>query len=170
MNTSMKLAGFTAESNGRYITRRPLTPEQIIKAGQTLSKRLYLKKRKDEMSDPFKVGTAIQAELSNEQREIFAVMFLDNRHCMIAFERMFYGTINGAAVYPREVVKRALELNAAALIVAHNHPSGDPTPSKADMAITETLKAALTIVDIRLLDHFVIGAASFSSLAGAGMI
>lgn len=97
-------------------------------------------------------------------------MFMDTRHRLIAFEEMFFGSVDGAEVHPREVVKRALQLNAAAVICAHNHPSGNPDPSAADRAVTARLKQALALVDIRLLDHFVIGEGPPSSLASKGWV
>jgi DNA repair protein RadC len=102
--------------------------------------------------------------------EVFACLFLDNRHHVIAFEELFNGTINGASVHPREVVKRALHHNAAAVIFAHNHPSGVAEPSQADRQITERLKQALDLVDIRVLDHFVIGDGQACSFAERGLI
>lgn len=112
----------------------------------------------------------LQACLRGHTQEVFGALFLDNRHRVIRFEELFKGTINGASVYPREVVKRALELNAAALIVAHNHPSGVAEPSAADQALTHRLRDALTLVDIRLLDHIVVGHAEAVSLADRGLL
>lgn len=89
-------------------------------------------------------------------------MFLDNQHRLIAFEELFFGTIDSASVYPREVLKAALKVNAAAIILAHNHPSGDATPSQADKQITQRLKEALALVDIRVLDHIVVGDSAIS--------
>ncbi len=96
-------------------------------------------------------------QLKNCSQEVFACLFLDNRNRVISFEKMFYGTIDCASVYPREVVRLALKKNAAALIFAHNHPSGVAEPSQADEQITQRLKNALALVEIRVLDHFVIG-------------
>ena len=97
-------------------------------------------------------------------------LFLDNRHRLISADEMFQGTIDGASVHPREVVKRALSLNAAAVILAHNHPSGVADPSQADELITHRLRDALAIVDIRCLDHLIVGGASVTSLAERGVI
>ena len=91
------------------------------------------------------------------EQEVFLCLFLDSRHAVIACEEMFHGTIDGASVYPREVVKRALKHNAAALILAHNHPSGVAEPSQADVRITGRLREALALVDVRVLDHMVVG-------------
>lgn len=103
-------------------------------------------------------------------QEVFSCLFLDNKHRVIAFEEMFRGTIDSASVYPREIVKRALQHNAAALILAHNHPSGDPEPSAADRAITAKIRAALALVDIRVLDHCVVGDNRCVSFAEMGII
>lgn len=99
----------------------------------------------------------LQSQMQGCSQEVFACLFLDNRHRVISFEKMFYGTIDSASVYPREVVRLALKNNAAAVILTHNHPSGVAEPSQADEQITKRLKEALALVDIRVLDHFVIG-------------
>ena len=104
----------------------------------------------------------LKTKLASYRHEVFFVLFLDTRHRIIKAEVMFQGTIDGASVYPREVVKRALELNAAAVIVAHNHPSGDTSPSRADEKITRRLIDALALVDIRVLDHCIVGQAVYS--------
>jgi DNA repair protein RadC len=101
---------------------------------------------------------------------VFCVLFLTNRHRVIAFEEMFRGTIDGATVHPREVVKQALRLNAAAVILAHNHPSGVSEPSRADEAITRRLRDALALVDIRVLDHLIVGGSEITSLAERGLL
>ena len=105
-----------------------------------------------------------------EPCEVFAVLFLDNKHRVIGFEKMFYGTVDGAAVYPREVVRRALEYNAASVIVAHNHPSGVAEPSQADRDVTERLRRALDLVDVRILDHLVIGDGHWESFSRRGWV
>ena len=102
------------------------------------------------------------------QREVFVALFLDTRHRLIEFNELFKGTINAASVYPRELAKLALQKNAAAVIVAHNHPSGNAEPSVADIEITKRLKASLGTLDIRLLDHFIIGKGDVVSLADRG--
>lgn len=112
----------------------------------------------------------LRLALGGEEREIFGVMFLDASGQMIQFERMFMGSITSAAVYPREIVKAAMRLNAASAIVAHNHPSGDAEPSDEDIAITNRIKAALELVDVRLLDHFIVTARKVTSLAGRGFL
>ena len=112
----------------------------------------------------------LMARLRDLPHELFCCIYLDNRHRLISFEELFRGTIDGTSVYPREVVKQALSVNAAAVILAHNHPSGVAEPSQADERITRRLKAALELVDIRLLDHLVIGDGVSTSLASRGMI
>lgn len=110
------------------------------------------------------------AELKHHPAEVFAALFLDTRHRLIRFEKLFFGTIDAAPVYPREVVKRALAFNAAAVIVAHNHPSGEAEPSQADQHITWRLRDALSLMDIRLLDHFIVGDGAPVSMAERGML
>ena len=122
------------------------------------------------LSSPADTRRFLQAKLRHYPFEVFACLFLDNRHRVIVFEELFRGTIDGASVHPREVVRRALEHNAAALILAHNHPSGVSEPSDADRRITQRLRDALALMDIRLLDHFVIGDGEPVSLAERGML
>lgn len=110
------------------------------------------------------------AQLRHEVREVFAVMYLNNQHQLLCYEPLFYGTIDGAAVYPREIARRALELHAAALIVAHNHPSGVAEPSDADIRITRRIRDALALLDMRLLDHCVVAGPEVISLAERGLI
>lgn len=109
------------------------------------------------LKDPAAVRNYLQALLRDREQEVFGALFLDNQHRVLAFEPLARGTIDGASVYPREVVKAALKHGAAAVIFAHNHPSGVAEPSAADRVLTERLKSALALVDIRVLDHFVIG-------------
>lgn len=114
-------------------------------------------KRGEEITSASAVKNYLKSKLRDYQHEVFACLFLDNRHRIIKFEEMFTGTIDSASVYPREVVKRAISHNAAALILAHNHPSGVAEPSDSDERITQRLKEALALIDVRVLDHFVIG-------------
>ena len=122
------------------------------------------------LTSPRATAAYLKARLRGYQREVFACLFLDNRHRVIAFEELFFGSIDSAAVHPREVVKAALRHNAAALIFAHNHPSGVAEPSRADEQLTRRLKEALSLVDIRVLDHLVIGDGEPLSLAERGLI
>ena len=112
----------------------------------------------------------LQTELENTEREIFLVLFLDNQHRLIKQERLFLGTINKAMVYPREVIKEALACNAAAIILAHNHPSGVAEPSFSDRQITQAIKQAAELMEIRVLDHFVIGKGDYFSFAEQNLL
>lgn len=122
------------------------------------------------MSDPESAAQFFRLRLASEPREHFEVAFLDNRHRLLAVERLFSGTIDQSEVHPRIVVQRALALNAAAVMLAHNHPSGDVQPSSADRSITGRLKGALALVEIRLLDHFVVTNLAAVSMAAKGMV
>jgi len=126
--------------------------------------------RGDLLSSPAAVRHFLIARLRDLPHEVFGCLFLDNRHALICYEDLFRGTIDGASVYPREVVKRALALNASALIFAHNHPSGTTEPSTADCQLTARLKTALETVDIRVLDHFVVGDGEPLSFAEQGLL
>ncbi|HHE0500113.1 TPA: DNA repair protein RadC [Vibrio parahaemolyticus] len=114
-------------------------------------------KREGTFTNPTNVKEYLKLKLGAHDREVFAVMFLDNQHQLISFEELFFGTIDAASIYPREVLKTALNHNAAAVIFAHNHPSGIAEPSQADKRITQRLIDALKLVDIRVLDHIVVG-------------
>lgn len=132
------------------------------------------------LDEPLAVGEPLQSpadtrrylkhRLVTRPHEVFACLFLDNRHRIISYDEMFFGTIDGAAVYPREVVRRALDHNAAALILAHNHPSGVAEPSTADIDLTHRLCKALELVDIRVLDHMIVGYEGVTSLAERGLL
>lgn len=121
-------------------------------------------------TSPAAVSHYLQAALAGRHQEVFLVLFLDTRHRLIAAEELFYGTVDGASVYPREVVRRGLHHNASALILAHNHPSGVAEPSRDDETITHRLRDALKLVDIRVLDHIVVGAGCTVSLAERGLM
>ncbi len=127
-------------------------------------------RQRETISDPTTSARYLKARLSGYPYEVFACLFLDNRHRVIAFEELFRGTIDGASVHPREVVRRCLAHNAAATIFAHNHPSGVAEPSVADREITSRLRAALDLIGVRLLDHFVIGDGAPTSLAERGWL
>lgn len=143
-----------------------------LKAALELGRR-YLEHtliREPAFPDAGSVGQFLKARLRCQEREIFAVLFLDHRHRLISYRELFQGTLDSAAVYPREVVKEALRQNAAAVILSHNHPSGSPEPSQADRAITWRLRDALALVDIRVLDHIVVGEGAVVSMAGRGWL
>jgi DNA repair protein RadC len=122
------------------------------------------------MESPDTTGDYLRFVLRDQPHEVFACLFLDTRHRVIAYEELFRGTIDGATVYPRVVAETALRHGAAAVIAAHNHPSGLAEPSLADQAITRRLKDALALLDIRLLDHFVVGDGAPVSMAARGMV
>lgn len=124
----------------------------------------------DLLTSPDLVRQYLSAQLRHQPREVFAVLFLDNQNRLIIYEELFFGTIDGASVYPREVVRRALMHNAAAVILAHNHPSGVAEPSQADERITRRLISALELIDVRVLDHMVVGNAEVISFAERGLI
>jgi DNA repair protein RadC len=126
--------------------------------------------RGDVLANPGDARDFVTHRLRHHPREVFACLFLDNRHRVIAFEELFYGTIDGATVHPREVVRRALGHNAAALILAHNHPSGVAEPSRADELLTRRLRDALALVDTRVLDHLVVGDGEVVSFAERGLL
>lgn len=119
---------------------------------------------------PQAVRDYLQLQLGSRPHEIFAVLFLDSQHRLIVLEELFRGTLTQTSVYPREVVVRALALNAASVVLAHNHPSGTARPSRADEALTQTLKSALALVDVRVLDHFVVTSSQAVSMAELGLL
>ena len=127
-------------------------------------------KRQGKITDPRHSKDFIRAKLRDLPQEVFACLFLDNRHRMITFEKLFHGTIDTTNVHPRVLVQRSLHHNAAAVIVAHNHPSGIAKPSQADKEMTKTLKKALNLIDVRLLDHIIVGDQSTTSLAEQGLL
>ncbi|MGH8538253.1 MAG: JAB domain-containing protein [Gammaproteobacteria bacterium] len=122
------------------------------------------------LTDPDTTRAYLRLWLAERPCEIFGAIFLDTKHRVIAFEELFHGTIDGASVYPRVVVQRALGHNAAALVAYHNHPSGCAEPSRADEVLTHRLRDALALLDIRLLDHFVVSAEGSVSMAERGLI
>ncbi len=126
--------------------------------------------RGDALTSPAQTRRFLSSRLRHLEREVFMVLYLDNRHRMIAFEELFKGSINSAEVHPRELIKLVLHFNAAAVILAHNHPSGIAEPSQADREITQRLRAALALVDVRLLDHMVVGDTEVISLAELGCL
>ncbi len=145
---------------------------QILKALPEIARRYYEESAApgEPICSPADTQAFLMSRLRHLQHELFCCLFLDNRHRVIRFDEMFRGTIDGTSVYPREVVKEALDVNAAAVILAHNHPSGVAEPSEADERITRRIKSALELVDIRLLDHLIIGAGHATSLASRGVI
>lgn len=127
-------------------------------------------RREDALTSPDLTRNYLVCRLRGYAHEVFACLFLDNQHRVIAYEELFRGTIDGASVYPREVVKKSLALNSAAVIFAHNHPSGVAEPSEADKHITQRLRQALSLIDVRVLDHFIIGEGLAYSFAEHGLL
>ena len=143
----------------------------VLKKAKDIMYRKACSKKKA-FTDPtvVKQYLTIANQVTEPMREVFRVLFLDNQHQLLADETMFFGTIDASPVYPRVVVQKALEHNAAALILSHNHPSGAAEPSRADRSITERLIAALQLVDIKVLDHIVVGDADTVSFAERGWL
>ncbi len=137
----------------------------LLAAATILEQRLQ---RQGRIHSPEQAGSYLVARCAHLSHEVFGVVFLDNKHHILATEHLFSGTIDGCEVHPRVVAKRALELNAVALILFHNHPSGNPEPSEADRKVTQRLQEALGLLDIRVLDHLVIGGQKSVSLASRG--
>jgi DNA repair protein RadC len=136
-------------------------------ARRTLAERL---RERPLFETPQAVRDYLQLQIGSRPHEVFAVLFLDSQHRLIALEEIFRGTLTQTSVYPREIVVRALALNAASVVLTHNHPSGMAKPSRADEALTQTLKAALALVDVRVLDHFVVTGCEAVSMAEMGLL
>ncbi|MBC53916.1 MAG: DNA repair protein RadC [Gammaproteobacteria bacterium] len=151
--------------NGDY---HQATTDQILDAArQVIDSKMQ---RGSSFTSSCAVKQYLVTKLAGFDHEVFSVLFLDSQHRLIAYKEMFRGTIDGAPVYSREVVKAALQHNAAAVIVAHNHPSGSTEPSTADKKITQRLKSALELVDVRVLDHIIVGGDDTASFAELGLI
>lgn len=125
---------------------------------------------REALHNPEDVKNYLRLKLTELEHEVFACLFLDSQHRVIQYEEMFRGTINGASVHPREVVKRALQLNAAAVIFSHNHPSGVPEPSHSDRHLTKRLQEALELVEIRVLDHVIVGSEGMVTFSERGWV
>ncbi|HLS79781.1 MAG TPA: DNA repair protein RadC [Steroidobacter sp.] len=143
-----------------------------LQAALELARRHFheLMRSRPALANPRATREYVRMRLRDLPYEVFCSLYLDNRHRVIAFEELFRGTIDGASVHPREVVKEALSRNAASVIFVHNHPSGVPEPSRADELLTRRLKEALSLVDIRVIDHLVVGDSACESLAERGLL
>lgn len=144
-----------------------LTQYIQLQATKEMTKR-YLSQQMEvaeTITDPMLAVMYFQAELENDEREVFMVLFLDNQHRLIKMEKLFFGTINQAEVHPREIIKAGLKYNAAAIIVAHNHPSGSCEPSDADRSLTDKIEKACDLVNIRMIDHIIVGKGDYFSFA-----
>jgi DNA repair protein RadC len=147
---------------------RPARADEVLShARQVLADRV---RRGAAMSSPQAVKDHLRLEIGLLEHEVFCVLFLDAQHRIIALKPMFRGTVSQTSVYPREVVKEALSLNAAAVILAHNHPSGSAEPSPGDTLLTQTLKAALALVDVRVVDHLIVAGAEVCSFSERGLM
>lgn len=146
----------------------PEHEDLVIKTALEILRKRFI--RGGAFENPDSVRTWLQLELAQEKDEVFACLFLDNRHRLIEFTRMFVGTIDGATVHPRSVVRKAIELNAAAVVFTHNHPSGVAEPSRTDQTLTRRLQDALALIDCRVLDHIVVSAVESVSFAERGLM
>lgn len=156
------------EASGTYVMEPTVTEADILQMAQQVAMSRLSKGRA--LTEPKQVFSHLQTLLQYHEYEVFALLLLDTKHRVIGFRELFRGTLDRASVYPREVVKIALEHNAAAVIMVHNHPSGDPEPSQADRILTTTLKNALNMVGTRKLDHVVVGHEGCVSLAERGYL
>ena len=163
-NTKFKID----ETNGTYMVASPVTEKDILIMARRLAKNRLAKGCSIER--PSSAFIYLQALMGSYENEVFGSLFLDNQHRIICFEELFRGTLNVTNIHPREVVKRALAVNAAAVIFVHNHPSGEPEPSEADKKITVQLRETLNLIDVRVLDHIVVGAKACISMAERGLV
>lgn len=167
LETFGSLRGLLTASVDEFCKVKGLGKTQYIQlqATKEMTKR-YLSQQmeaSETISEPYMAIMYFQSELEHWEREVFMVIFLDNQNRLIRTEKMFFGTINQASVHPREVVKAALKCNAAAIIIAHNHPSGECTPSDADRHLTKRIELACDLVDIRFVDHIIVGKGDYFS-------
>ncbi|MBL4909366.1 MAG: DNA repair protein RadC [Alteromonadaceae bacterium] len=149
-----------SQTNTIYVTHQPMTANEVLDKAADILACKYV--QKDAFTSSEATRDFLRFKLGNNDREVFAVMLLDNQHQLIDYRELFFGTIDAAAVYPREIAKVALLENAAAVILAHNHPSGICEPSIADKNITNRLKEALALIDVRVLDHVIVGESTYS--------
>ncbi|WAF89715.1 DNA repair protein RadC [Aeromonas hydrophila] len=156
------------EQPGTYLVTDLVNEDDLLNIANQIARQKLAKGVA--ITDKHLAQQALQTLLQSREHEVFAMLFLDNQHRILAYEELFRGTLSSASVYPREVVKRALAINAATLMLVHNHPSGHPEPSRADIEITQRLQSALELVDIRLLDHLVVGGEGAVSLAERGLL
>ncbi|MEG3081950.1 DNA repair protein RadC [Halomonas sp. 5021] len=156
------------EVAGTYQVVEPVTEADIINLAKGFARRKLARGCK--ITQPSQAFEHLRLLLQDYEHEVFSVLFLDTQHRVICFEEMFRGTIDTSSVYPREVLKAALTYNAAAVILVHNHPSGDPEPSDSDRRITQQLKEALGLMDIRVIDHVVVGSEGCKSFAEMGYL
>ncbi|MGQ0524426.1 MAG: RadC family protein [Betaproteobacteria bacterium] len=164
--TSFELPGL---GSGQASMPRADTDDAIIRQALRIIEHRFALKR-TALNSPTAVRDYLRLTLPHLQHEVFCCAFLDAQNRVIAFEELFRGTLTQTSVYPREIVKRALHHNCAAIIFAHNHPSGVAEPSRADEMLTQALKQALALVDVKVLDHFIVGGAALMSFAERGLL
>lgn len=160
--------GITKDKAGNYKLTGNTTEADVLAAAESILKAKL--EREGAISSPSDASNFLRMRLGALLHEEFHVLWLDNRHRILSCQKLFTGTIDGASVHPREVVRAALNINACAAILAHNHPSGVPEPSTADRSITKELVEALKLVGVRILDHIVVGAGSCVSMAERGLL
>ena len=156
------------EKEGFYSVAESVSEQDIVEFAKHIIAKQF--ERGVTITSPKASVDFLQSQIGHYEHEVFAALFLDSKHRVIAFEELFTGTIDQASVYPREVAKRALHHNAAAIIFTHNHPSGVTDPSQSDIALTETLVAAMNLLGVRALDHIVVANNQSQSLAELGYI
>jgi DNA repair protein RadC len=159
-----------AVKRAKRVTKTVVSDDAIIaQALEILEARM--KSQRLIFTGPNDVKNFLKLKLGQLEHEVFAIMFLDSQHQLIAYEEMFRGTVSQTSVYPREIAKQALKLNSSAVILCHNHPSGNGAPSRADEALTKTVKQSLDLIDTRVLDHFIVaGASNVTSMAELGLV
>ena len=155
------------EKEGFYSVSESVSEQDIVEFAKHIIAKQF--KRGTTITSPEASIEYLQTQIGHYQHEVFAALFLDSKHRVIAFEELFTGTIDQASVYPREVAKRALHHNAAAIIFTHNHPSGITDPSQADISLTNTLVAAMKLLSVRVLDHIIVASNTSESLAQKGL-
>lgn len=160
--------GFARDVLGHYTITSPMAEHEVLAAAEEILLRRL--ERQGAISQPSDAAQFLRMRLGALAHEEFHIVWLDNRHRILSAERLFTGTIDGASVYPREVVRAALRLNAAACVLSHNHPSGNAEPSSADRSITATLKSALAVIEVRVLDHIIVSAGETVSFAERGLL
>ncbi|CCN16710.1 RadC family protein [Bordetella bronchiseptica] len=163
--SSFNTALLVRDAHGRYALA---SADQILEAARQVIDQKML--RGTSFSSPVAVKEYLGAKLAGYEHEVFAVLFLDSQLRLIDYAEMFHGTIDSASVYPRELVKEALRVNAASVILSHNHPSGNPEPSAADKLLTQRLKDALALVEVRIVDHVIVAGSATTSFAERGLI
>lgn len=152
------------KTNQSYRFSKPMTEHQILEKAAEIVATKFISSEGDAFTNVGNTKDFLSFKLANYEREVFAVMLLNTQHQLIEYRELFFGTIDSASVHPREVVKVALEVNASAIIFAHNHPSGIAEPSESDKRITKRLTDALGLIDVRVLDHVVVGRTPVSFL------